>query len=140
MRMGSEQDAYHELSAYTLTHGDPTFIHQHVVDAWAAQHAVEGVKPIGLTFALAGLYLHLEKGFTGRQVQRGHMQMARHKRPWPAFQLPAARGSITAIDVMAAPAGTARDQAIDEWCRSVWNALAVNRPAVEELLRQYQIV
>jgi Family of unknown function (DUF5946) len=138
--MSSELDAYHELSAYTLTHGDLTFIHQHVVDAWAAQHADEGTKPIGLTFGLVGLYLHLEKGFSGRRVQRAHMEMARRKREWPAFALPAQRGRITAIEVMAAPEGPERDQAIDEWCRSVWNAFAVNRPAVEELLRQYQIV
>jgi hypothetical protein len=135
-----EQEAYHELSAYTLTHGDLNFIHQHVVDAWAAQQAVEGGKPIGLTFALAGLYLHLEKGFSGRRVQRAHMEMARSKRQWPAFAIPAERGTITAIDVMAAPPGPARDRAIDDWCRSVWDAFAPNRSAVEELLRQYRIV
>jgi hypothetical protein len=28
----AEQIAYHELCAYTLTHGDPRFIHQHVVE------------------------------------------------------------------------------------------------------------
>jgi hypothetical protein len=138
--MSSEQDAYHELSAYTLTHGDPTFIHQHVVDAWAAQHAVEGGKPIGLTFALVGLYLHLEKGFSGRRVQRAHMEMARSKRQWPAFALPTSRGSLTAIDVMAASEGPTRDAAIDEWCRSVWGAFSASAPAVEALLRQYGII
>lgn len=137
----AELDAYHELSAYTLGHPDAVaFIHQHVVDAFAAQQATAQSKPIGVTFALAGLYLHLEKGFTGRQVQRAHMQMARQKRQWPAFNLPAARGSITAIDVMGAPAGSARDRAIDDWCRSVWDAFAANRPVVEALLREYQIV
>jgi hypothetical protein len=138
--MGSELDAYHELSAYTLTHGDLTFIHQHVVDAWAAQHAIEGGKPIGLTFALAGLYLHLEKGLSGRQVQRAHMQMARQNRQWPALTLPSERGAVTAIEVMAAPEGPARDKAIDDWCRSVWNAFSANRPAVEALLREYGLI
>ena len=138
--MSAEQDAYHELSAYTLTHGDATFIHQHVVDAWAAQHAVEGGKPIGLTFALVGLYLHLEEGFSGRQVQRAHMEMGRSKREWPTFAMPAERGAITAIDVMAAPEGPERDQAIDDWCRSVWEAFSANRPAVEALLQAYGII
>lgn len=138
--MGLELNAYHELSAYTLTHGDRSFIHQHVVDAWAAQHADEGTKPIGLTFALVGLYLHLEKGLSGRQVQRAHMQMARQKRQWPGLALPALRGSITAVEVMAASEGPARDQAIDEWGRSVWAAFAANRPAVEALLKEYGIV
>ena len=138
--MASELEAYHELSAYTLTHGSPAFIHQHVVDAWAAQHAVEGGKPIGLTFALAGLYLHLEQGFSGRQVQRAHMEMGRSKRQWPELALPARRGSITAIDVMAATPGPQRDQAIDDWCRTVWEAFSANRPKIEALLRAYGII
>lgn len=138
--MSAEQDAYHQLCAYTLTHGHPDFIHQHVVDAWMAQHAGEGDKPIGLTFALAGLYLHLEKRFSGRRVQRAHMEMARSKRQWPVFALPGERGSITAVDVMAAPQGPARDQAIDDWCRSVWAAFSAHRPAIEALLRGYGLV
>jgi len=136
----AERDAYHELSAYTLGHGSPSFIHQHVVDAWAAQHAVEGVKPIGLTFALAGLYLHLERGFSGRQVQRAHMEMGRRKREWPGFALPAERGSITAMDVMAAPAGPERDEAIEAWCRSFWNAFSASQPAIEALVRACGII
>ena len=59
----TEQDAYDRLQCYTLAHGDPAFLHQHIVDAWAAQHADDRTKPIGLTFALVGLYLHLEKGY-----------------------------------------------------------------------------
>ena len=51
----SERHAYDELQCYTLARGDLAFIHQHVVDAWAAQHADERTKPIGLTFALVGL-------------------------------------------------------------------------------------
>jgi hypothetical protein len=34
--MRSALDVYDELSAYTLRHSDPAFIHQHVVDALAA--------------------------------------------------------------------------------------------------------
>jgi len=137
--MQSELDAYHELSAYTLTHGDTTFIHQHVVDTWAAQHAVGGVKPIGLTFALVGLYLHVERGYSGRQVQRAHMQMGKRRRQWPEFVLPAQRGSMTATEVMAVPEGPARDKAIDDWCKSVWEAFSVNREAVAALLREHGI-
>ena len=47
---------------------DPAFIHQHVMDAWAVQTADELTKPIQLTFALVGLYLHVEMAFSGRQV------------------------------------------------------------------------
>ena|SRR5437867_2618944 len=135
----SEQDAYHELCCYTMAHGDASFIHQHVVDAFAAQHADEHSKPIGVTFALVGLYLHVEKQFSGRQVQRVHMQLGRRKHSWPALALPPHRGVMTAVDVMAAPAGPERDHAIHAWCASVWEALAGNRQTVADLLGQHGI-
>lgn len=137
--MLSEREAYESLQCYTLERGDPEFIHQHVVDAWAAQHATTRTKPITLTFALVGLYLHLEKGFSGRQVQRMHMRMARRKRSWPRVEPPAGHGSMSAKDVMAAPAGRERDRAIDAWCASVWDACRSRREAIVELLREYGI-
>lgn len=135
----SEQDAYDELQCYTLEGGDLTFIHQHVVDAWAAQQADEHSKPIGVTFALVGLYLHLERGFTGRQVQQAHMALARQPRNWPSFSLPDDRGSVTAIQVIAAPAGVERDEAIAAWCASVWAAFHDSHQAVAELLKRHGI-
>ena len=135
----SERTAFEELQCYTLALGDPAFIHQHVVDAWAAQHADERTKPIALTFALVGLYLHLEMGYTGRRVQLAHMAMGCRKRNWPSFALPAERGSVTAVQVMAAPAGSERDLAIDTWCASVWAAFDDSHHAAAELLRQYGI-
>lgn len=137
--MTPEEQAHQELQAYTLGHGDPAFIHQHVVDAWAAQHADERTKPIGLTFALVGLYLHIEKGLSGRQVQRVHMELARRNRDWPSFPLPGERGDVTVTDVMAAPAGPERDRAIDAWCASVWDAFEESHRAVGELLEQQGI-
>jgi len=131
-----EAEAYERLQCYTLGHTGPQFIHQHVVDAWAAQHATETTKPISLTFALIGLYLHVEKGYSGRQVQRMHMTLADTRRAWPSFLLPARRGSVTAVEVMAAPAGPARDRAIDAWCTSVWESYANHREAIAELLRE----
>lgn len=131
-----EQDAYDELQCYTLAHRDPAFIHQHVVDAWAAQHADKQTKPIALAFALFGLYLHVEKGLSGRHVQRAHMAFARQKRTWPAFVLPHERGAITAVRVMAAAAGPERDAAIDAWCASVWAAFRESHAQIVELLEQ----
>ena len=138
--MASEQEAFHELCAYTLTHGDPQFIHQHVVDAYAAQHATPVSKPIGLTFALAGLYLHVEKSYTGRDVQLAHMKMARQKREWPKWTLPTNRGDITATQVLAASEGSERDDLIDAWCKSVWSAFApANRDTMIQLLAEYRL-
>lgn len=138
--MTPEEQAYHEVSAYILTRGDETFIHQHVVDAWAAQNAHAASKPIGVFFALVGLYLHVERGFTGRQVQRAHMQLAKRPEPWPVGPLPADRGAVTAIDVLAAPEGAARDAMIDEWASSVWAAYADSHERVAELLRRRGVV
>jgi Family of unknown function (DUF5946) len=135
----SEEDAYEELQYYTLTHGDPAFIHQYVVDAWAAQRADERTKPIALTFALVGLYLRVRRRFSGRQVQRAHMMLARQKRSWPSFALPQERGSVTASQVVAAPAGPERDQAIDAWCASVWDAFGDSHQALTQLLEQHGI-
>lgn len=134
-----EQQAYQELQCYTLGHGGLDFIHQHVVDAWAAQHADEQTKPIALTFALVGLYLQVEKGFSGRQVQRVHMRLGQGTRRWSSFPLPRERGSVTARDVMAAPPGRERDQAIRAWCASVWGAFSGSHRAVAELLEGHGV-
>ncbi len=137
--MSSEQDAYNELQAYTLAKGDLDFIHQHVVDAWAAQHADVHTKPIALTFALVGLYLHLQRGFSGRQVQRAHMMLANRGKNWPRFRLPEDRGAVSAVDVMATQAGAERDRAIDDWCSAVWAAFEGSHQEVANLLRRHGI-
>jgi hypothetical protein len=129
--------AYDELYVYAM--GRPGFPLQHVADAFAVQNANQETKPMAVVFGLVGLYLHLEKQFCGRQVQKVHMQMARQKRNWPALSLPADRGRLDVADVLAAPAGPERDLAIDNWCRSVWNAFAGNRQTIMALLREYGI-
>jgi hypothetical protein len=136
----TSEDAYNELCYYTLAHRDPSFIHQHVVDAFAAQNADKQTKPIKLTFALVGLYLQVEKQFSGRQVQRVHTDLARQKQPWPPFTLPSDRGSQTVADVLAVPAGPERDQAIHAWCASVWEAFRACLPTVTALLRERGIL
>src|SRR5262245_15734899 len=82
-------------------------------------------------------YLRVEKQWTGVQVQRTHMRLAQNRRAWPTIPLPSDRGSMTAADVMAKPAGEERDRAIDAWCRSVWSAFAESRGIVVGLLREY---
>jgi hypothetical protein len=135
--MDAMRSAYDEVYAYTM--GRPQFILQHVVDAYAAQTASDDSKPIRIVFALIGLYLHVEKGFSGRQVQQAHMALGRRKRAWPIVDLPADRGATTAADVLAASAGPERDKAIDVWCRSVWTAFAASRQAIVNLLQEYGI-
>ncbi len=126
---------YDELSYYTLAHQDATFIHQHIVDAYAAQTANAATKPISIIFALAGLYLFVEKKFTGRQVQQIHMQMAKHKINWPLIVLPAGRANITVSEVLAAAPGQHRDAMIGKWCIAVWEAYKDKRETIIDLLR-----
>jgi hypothetical protein len=132
----AEQAARDELSAYTLLRGDADFIHQHVVDAFAAQHVTAQSKPIGVAFALIGLYLHLERGYSGRKVQEAHTRLARMQKQWPAFVPPANAGELTGVDVMRSPPGAARDQAIEAWCQSVWSAWHDSHAQVAALVSQ----
>lgn len=137
MTMDRIRAAYDELYAYTMQHDRDRFILQHVVDAQAAQTATIETKPLGITFALVGLSLHVEKGFSGRQVQRAHMLLAGRKRNWPNIRLPEDRGSLTAADVLAVPEGPERDLAVDAWCASVWSAFRDSHATIVELLREY---
>ena len=104
---------------------------------YAAQHADEETKPIAVVFALVGLYLFLEKGFTGGQVQHTHMRLARRRKQWPRLSLPSGpRGDVTVAAVMAAPPGEARDEMVRAWCASVWQTWQASRPQIVNLLKQ----
>ena len=129
-----EQEKYFELSYYTLAHRDPRFIHQHIVDAYAAQTADNTTKPIKISFALIGLYLYLERNFTGRQVQLAHMTLANRNKTWPKFDLPKLRGEITVANVLSMPEGDKRDEMIRRWCVSVWQAHRDSHRQVRDLV------
>lgn len=129
--------AHAHLAAWSLTLGDPAFVHQHVVDAWTAQTATVRSAPIGVAFALIGLCLHLEHGRTGREVQQAHMRLARVRRDWPVFALPTERGAIGPADVLAEAADPDRVAAVRGWCEAVWGAYAASQASVRALLEQY---
>jgi hypothetical protein len=76
--------AYDEVYVYTMSR--PGFILQHDVDAFAVQTANTGTKPIGVVFGLVGPYLHVERQFSGHQVQMA---------PAPLFCAPRARAAST---------------------------------------------
>ncbi len=113
-------EKYSELTAYTLSHTGDNFIHQHVVDAYAAQHSGNGMKNITTAFALIGLYYAVEHGFNGKQVQRIHTLLARLKYPWDTLSLPQRSYSVTVMDVLNKPSGDKRDAMIREWMLDVW--------------------
>lgn len=122
-----------QLTAYTLSLGDDNFIHQHVVDAYTAQTATEDSKLIAVVFALAGLYLYLERNYTGREVQAAHGKMARNKKFLEAIVLPSFRGDITVEKVLDVKQDSERTRAIHEWCSSVWNAFSDQHPTIIQL-------
>ncbi len=133
--MPSDQELFDELSFYTLAHGDPAFIHENSADAFRAQHVDESTKPMAVVFAVMGLYLYLEKNFTGRQVQLAHMRMARGRKPWPRLPRPTRQASLTVADVVAAEPGPARDAMIRQWCAAVWEIWRESRPQIVALAK-----
>jgi hypothetical protein len=127
---------YHELTANTLSARDPTFPHQLAVDAYAVQHVGPETKPITTAFALIGLYLVCERGFTGRQAQLAHMALGRRRQEWPRFPAPPAqqRGDVTVADVLAA-GGAGCNPALRRWAASAWAAWRDQRDAIVALVR-----
>ncbi|MEL6535151.1 MAG: DUF5946 family protein [Bacteroidota bacterium] len=123
---------FDELSYYTFAHPDANyFIHQLVVDAQTAQTADNSTKKIGLVFAVVGLYLLNEKGYTGRKIQQAHAHLSQHKEALPEISLPTKRGDITIEDVLASTED--RDEQIKAWSASVWQAYEESW----EVIRQY---
>jgi hypothetical protein len=122
-----------ELSYFTLELGDNYFLHQLLVDAYAAQHSGPHVKSISTAFGLAGLYLVWEKGFTGRQVQLAHMEMAKSSKTWPRFQVPEKRDWITVKEVLEVPVSERQDM-IKKWHKSVWDVWKVEKEKIAGLI------
>jgi hypothetical protein len=107
-----------------------------VVDAFTVQNADESTKPIAVVFGLIGLYLYLEKGFTGRLVQQMHMRLTRRRKEWPRLPLPSQQATLAIADVLRVPPGKARDEKIHEWCESVWRTWQSTRPQIVAVLKQ----
>ncbi len=130
---GECQRLNEELSAYHLQLGDAAFLHQHAVDSYGAQHADAPSRSITTAYALVGLYLAIEHGYTGRQVQQAHAAMGKHKIKWPTLNRPASPGVITVQDVLQAPPGEARKAMLFAWAESVWGAWVGERKWVGEV-------
>ncbi|HEX9008297.1 MAG TPA: DUF5946 family protein [Patescibacteria group bacterium] len=132
----SAQQFYHDLSYYTLSLGDKFFIHQLIVDTFAAQNYNAKTKPITITFALVGLYLVNEKSYTGRQVQLAHIALARKTKIWPSFDEPIEKARLTIEDIAKTP-DTDKQNMIKEWSRQVWDTYKPQKEKVAKLLKKY---
>ncbi len=129
-------DQYNQLAFYTLSHKGPNFIHQHVVDAFAIQNANENTKPITIIYALVGIYLHVEKNYTGKEVQMAHVKMTKKSKVFPHINLPSNRGAIKINDILAITAPTQRDAKIHQWCVCIWEALYDQQDSIIKLANE----
>ncbi len=145
------QDLYDKLALYTLNHYEPEFfIHQYAVDAYAASHMQDGQKPIKAAFALTGLYLFSERGYTGKEVQQAHrwlvptVKQSRIRdrigtnesgiKRWPMFKKPEIKPEMNVESAVKAIAGQQRDQMIKNWAEAVWQSHSINRQDVINFL------
>ena len=126
-------ETYYELTYWTLAQNDGRFIHQHSVDAYEAQHAGGKARPITAVFGLIGLYLTLEKGYTGRQVQLAHIKIASRRKDWPRLHPTARRAGLTVLDVLMAETDAEREKMLRKWAESVWKSWEHLHPWIREI-------
>ncbi len=133
------RELYHELSHYSLSLHDSSFIHQLIVDTYCAQHFGKHVKPISITFALVGLYLVCEKNYSGKQVQGIHALLANRNKSkhWPAFEMPKEKALLTIQNVIFV-SDEAKDDMIKKWCCSVWSIWKTEKETLSQLIATYQ--
>jgi hypothetical protein len=111
---------FSDLQCYTVVKQDPEFIHQHAVDAYEAQHAGGTTRNITVAFGLIGLYLALEKGYTGRQVQLAHIRISKVRKVWPRLEPPDRPAILSVMDVLKTGTDEEKDAMIRKWMTSVW--------------------
>jgi hypothetical protein len=128
-------ELYGELYSYTLTEATYEFIHQHVVDAYAAQHSGGITKNIATIYALIGLCLMIDHGLTGKQVQKVHMRMP--KRKWEKLDAPTDYKWMTIRDVLEAKNSSERRVLIRQWAISVWDSWGQYHDYIQNLADQY---
>ena len=128
---------FSQLSAYTVSLGDSEFTHQHVVDAYGAQHVGLYTKKVVPTMTLVGLYLQLKHNYTGKQVQRAHMAIADQTKDWPEFEKPNTLATLTVMDVLKKERPAERVAAIHTWCEAVWNSWQSEHEKVEKFTKKY---
>jgi hypothetical protein len=114
---------YGEVAAYELAHlATLGRVHQLLVDTYGAQHAGGSASRMGVAFALIGLRLSLEEGWSGDEIQDAHRYLAAASKPWPEFA-PHAHGAwMTVSDVANATSPEEHARSVHEWAASVWAA------------------
>jgi len=131
------QKEYDQLSTYTQSHKSPSFIHQHIVDAFYAQTANEETKNISLIFSLVGLYLYIEKNYTGLAIQKAHMNLAKARKNWPKLDLPNFRGKITGKDISLAKTIEEYNKLVNKWAIEVYKTWEKYHKLISNISRDF---
>lgn len=126
-------ELYQELILYTLSLGDNDFIHQHVIDAYTAQHSSPELKGIQISFALIGIYLYLEQHYSGRAVQHAHRQLAEKRKKWPILIHSQPVTEITVQSILLQINKDAFTTSVHDWSETVWQAWEADRSTIIEL-------
>lgn len=129
---GECQEHYNTLCGLSFSYFDPSFTHQLAVDAYTAQHAFDESKPIGIVFALIGLCLVNKHDFTGRQVQRFHMNIQKQK--WPKLTPPSLKSDITIADISGISDENQRNTMIKKWALEVWETWEIHHDYIITLV------
>ena len=108
--------------------------HQLMVDAYAAQHAGGSAARIGVAFALIGLRLSLDEGWSGDEVRDAHQYLGANFKAWPEFGPPAERTWMTVYDVALATSPDDHARLVRRWAAEVWAAWEQVRENVVALL------
>ena len=132
-------ELFRELSGIHFDEADPSFIHQIALDCYGAQHVCGPAKPITTAYSLIGLCLHIEHGFTGRQVQRAHTILARKPATWPELPAPTHRYPITVASVVACEHAAVRTERLEDWARSTWDAWRNEHMWVRSIIRNHRL-
>ncbi|MFD1720747.1 DUF5946 family protein [Amnibacterium endophyticum] len=134
-------------AACTLVHGEilgfqvqhPVMLryHQMTADAYTAQHAGGATPLLRVGYALAGLWLSIEHGFSGEDVRSIHRRMGRPTAAWPVFEPPRPpQRWLTVVDVAEAGVRQRSERghakAVSAWAESVWETWQRERPGTDD--------
>lgn len=128
-------DLFNQLADRTFAFQHPDFHHQLSVDAYGAQHADGVSRNIITAYALIGLYLALEKNYTGRQVQHVHSIIP--KQSWEKLEPPATTGTLTVQDVLKATTEEELYAAMKKWAQAVWDSWSAHHAFIKEKTALY---
>jgi hypothetical protein len=111
--------------------------HQLGVDTYGTQHAADHDRSIRVAYSIVGLYLSIERGWSGDDVRRAHQRMGKPQPSWPEFRRPDELGGVTVLDVAMAGvrAGSVvgHAEAAQRWARYVWDAWSAQHAEVASL-------